>query len=53
MEKLIEEDRLISDKQLAWLNQIKSNNELKRELNKNFLLRRILQNQNKLVFGVR
>ena len=36
MEKLIEEDRLISDKQLAWLNQIKSNNELKRELNKNF-----------------
>ena len=36
MEKLIEEDRLISDKQLDWLNQIKSNNELKRELNKNF-----------------
>ena len=36
MEKLNEEDRLISDKQLAWLNQIKSNNELKRELNKNF-----------------
>ena len=39
MKKLSQEDRLISDKQLAWLNQIKSNNELKSGLNKNFFTR--------------
>ena len=32
MEDLDEEDRLISDKQLGWLNQIRLNNELKKEL---------------------
>jgi len=36
MEKLNEEDRLISNKQLAWLNQIKSKKELKKGFNKNF-----------------
>ena len=36
MEDLDEEDRLISDKQLGWLNQIRLNKELKKELNKNF-----------------
>ena len=36
MENLDEEDRLISDKQLGWLNQIRLNKELKKELNKNF-----------------
>lgn len=36
MEKLSEQDRLISNKQLFWLNQIKSNNEIRSGLNKNF-----------------
>ena len=36
MEELDEENRLISDKQLSWLNEIKANNELKKGLNKNF-----------------
>ena len=36
MEELDEANRLISDKQLSWLNEIKANNELKKGLNKNF-----------------
>ena len=36
MEKLIEEDRLISDKQLDWLNQIKSKNMICRSQNTYF-----------------
>jgi len=35
MEKISEEDRLISDKQLSWLDQMRSNNELKKIFNKN------------------